>query len=209
MPYYYDYVFDQLLVPALILFFFIGGVFSVVIGVGLIVSSEKVFRLFGLMNYSVSTRRVMRPMAVQRDSGNFVWKHRRMAGAIFVAGAAYAVYGLIARVDGAAVVSLINLKFPPQFVLWLVQSVRIFLIAGCIISITVGLLLAFFPDAMRAIELRSSLWHSTRKIAPDADKMNFALDNWVATSPRLAGWIILFPALGMVGYFGSLLLGRI
>lgn len=208
MPHFNDYILDQLLVPALVLFFFIGGVFAVAVGVGLIVSSDRVFRLFGLMNHTVSTRRALRQMAIQRDSGGLVWKYRVWVGAFFVVGAGYAVYGLIANVGNSAVVAVLNLKLPPLFVFWLVESTRLFLIAGCTVSIVVGILLGFFPDAMRAIEKRASRWHSTRRLAPDADKMNLTLDNWVAAFPRAAGWTIVFPALGMVVYFGSQLLGR-
>lgn len=207
MPHFNDYILDQLLVPAVVLFFFIGGVLAVAVGVGLIVSSDRVFRLFGRMNYTVSTRRVLRPMAMPRDIGHLVWRCRGWVGAFFVVGAAYSIYE-IARVDNAAVVSLLNLKLPPLYVFWLVESTRLFLLAGCTVSIAVGILLGFFPDAMRAIEKRASHWHSTRRLAPDAEKMNLALDHWVAAFPRAAGWIIVFPALGMVVYFGSQLLGQ-
>ena len=208
MPHINNYIFDQLLIPSLIWFFFIGGVFAAAVGVGLIVSSDKVFRLLGLMNQSVSTRRAMRPMDMQRDSGSFIWKYRRLIGTLFVVGAAYAVYGLIARVDNLSVVALLNLKLPPLFVLWLVQSVRLFLIGGCLVSIVVGVLLGFFPDTMSSLEKRASRWHSTRQMVPDAEKMNLALDNWVTAYPRATGWILVFPALGMAAYFGGQLLGR-
>lgn len=208
MPHIDNYVFNQILVPAVVLFFFIGGLLALAVGLGLILNSARVFRLFGLMNRSVSTRHAFKLMAVNRDSGRFALKYRRLIGVIFVVGAAYAVYGLIAKVDSSAVVSMFNLKLPPLFVFWLVEGSRLFLIAGCAISIVVGILLGFSPDAMRAIEKRASHWHSTRQLVPDADKMNLTLDHWVAAFPRAAGWIMVFPALGMVVYFGSQLLGR-
>jgi hypothetical protein len=127
---------------------------------------------------------------------------------IFVVGAAYSVYGLIAWINDGAVVAMLNLKLAPLVVLLLVQSARLVLIVGYIVAIAVGILLIFFPDAMRSIEKRASHWHSTRQLAPDADKLILTLYNWVAAFPRVAGWIIVFPALGMVGFFGSQLLGR-
>ncbi len=209
MPHINDYVFYQLLVPALVLFFFIGGLFALAVGVGLIVSSSRVFRLFAWMNHMVSTRQALKPMTVWRDSTSHVWKYRRRIGAILVAGAAYSVYELIVGIHDAAVVSVLKLKLPPPFVLWLVQSTRWFLIAGCSVSIAVGILLVFFPEAMLAIEKRASHWISARRLDPGAEKVNLTLDNWVAAFPRAAGWILVFPALVMVIYFGSRLLGRI
>jgi len=208
MPHFNNYVLDQILFPSFVLFFFIWGMVAVAVGVGLIVNSAAVFRVFGRMNYSVSTRRATKPMAVPIDSSSFVLKYRVWIGAFFVIGAAYAEYGLVARVDNAAVVSLLNLKYPRAFVFWIVESSRLFLIVTCALSILVGFLLSFFPDAIRAIETYASRWYSTRRLAPQAEKMNLALDHWVTASPRAAGWMIVFPALALVAYFGSLLLGR-
>ncbi len=209
MPHVNNYVFDQLLAPAVVLFFFIGGLFALSVGVGLIVSSDRVFRLFGLMNQTVSTRKAFKPMAVWRDSGGLVWKYRRRIGTILVVGAAYSVYELIVGIHDAAVVPVLNLKLPPLFVFWLVQSTRWFLVGGCTVSIAVGILLVFFPEAMLAIEKRASHWISTRRLDPGAEKMNLTLDNWVAAFPRAAGWILVVPALGLVVHFGSQLLGQI
>lgn len=208
MPHIDNYVFDQILFPSITLFFFLGGVFAVAVGMGLIVNSDRMFRLFGLMNYTVSTRRALRPMAVTRDIGGFVWKYQRRIGAVIVVGAGFAVYGLTAHVNNFAIVSILNLKLPPLYVFWLVESTRLLLILGCAVSLTVGILLGFFPEVMQAIEKRASHWYSARRLAPDAEKMHLTLDNWITAFPRVAGWIIVFPALGLVVFFGSLLLGR-
>lgn len=201
-----SYILNQLLIPSALLFFFIGGLAAAIIGLGLIVHSAAVFRLFGIMNTSVSTRRMSRPLEIPRDSSGLVWKYRRPIAAFFMIGATFSLYGLIAQIDSAVVVATLKLKYPPVFVLWLVESTRLLLIVGCTVALAVGILLGFFPDAMRTLETRSSFWVSTRRLAPAADRMNLALDKWVAAFPRAAGWVILLPALGMVAYFGALLL---
>ena len=48
-------VIDQLIVPSVIWFFFVGGALAVAVGAGLILRSARTFRLFGLANRSVST----------------------------------------------------------------------------------------------------------------------------------------------------------
>lgn len=201
-----SYILNQLLIPSALLFFFIGGIAATVIGLGLIVNSAAVFRLFGIMNTSVSTRRMTKPLAIPRDSSGLVWKYRRPISAFFMIGATFSLYGLIAQIDNAVVVTILKLKYPPAFILWLVESTRLLLIVGCSVALAVGILLGFFPDAMRTLETHSSFWVSTRRLAPAADRMNLSLDKWVAAFPRAAGWAILLPALGMVAYFGVLLL---
>ncbi|MCK9381248.1 MAG: hypothetical protein M0P95_09295 [Sulfuritalea sp.] len=199
-------VVDQLIVPPALWFFFIGGLAAAVVGAGLILQSSSVFRLFGVMNRSVSTRRVLKPLEIPRDSSGLLWKYRRPIAACFAIGAVYSLYGLIAQIDNAAVVTALKLKYPSAAVLLVVESARRLLIIGCAVSLAVAVLLGVFPETMRALEVHASRWVSTRRMAPDADKMNVALDDWVAAFPRAAGCLILVPALGVMFYFGTLLL---
>lgn len=209
MPHFNNYVFDQLVAPALILFFFVGGVVALAVALGLIFRSTLVFRLFDAMNVSVSTRHATKPLAIPRDSSPFFMRHRIPIGIVFVIGAIYADYGLITGAGNAAVVSLFNTKLPPGYVFWIVESVRYFMMVSCTVSIIVGVLLVVSPDTLKSIERTGGRWVSTRQMATGAEKSYMALDRWVSAFPRIAGLIIVFPALGMMLYFGDQMLKRI
>ena len=206
MPRFNNYLIDQLIAPAFVWFFFIGGVVAVVIGVGLILRNPRVFSLFDLLNQSISTRKATKALSIQRDSERFFWKYRIPVGALFIAGALYADYGLLTGAGNAAIVTALNAKLPPGFVFWIVESLRYFLVVSCTVSIIVGVLLVLSPDTLKAIESSGSRWYSTRKMAPEAEQMNLKFDNWVRNNPRTAGLVIVFPALGMVTHFGDVLL---
>jgi len=208
MPRFNNFILDQFVAPALVWFFFIGGIVAVAIGIGLILRSPRVFRLFDLLNHSVSMRQATRPLAVPRDSSNFVWKYRRLIGSVFVVGAVYSIWGLVTGAGNSAIVTMLNLELPSGYVFWIVESLRYFLVVGCTAAIIVGILMVVSPDTLKAIEDVGSRWYSTRQIAPEAERMNLGLDQWVVAFPRTAGLIIVLPALGMVMYFGELLLKR-
>ncbi len=206
MPLFGSYVVDQLLVPSFILFFLIGGIAAIIIGLGLILNSARMFRVFDFLNYSVSTRKMGKPLAIPRDSSHYVWKHHRRLGALFALGAAYSLYGLVAQVNNAAFASALKLKLPPMFVLWVVESSRLILIVSCAVALVASLLLGFFPETMREIDRRASRWYSTRRLLPEADLSHLSLDRWVAAYPRASGCLILVPALAVVGYFAPLMM---
>ena len=208
MPRFNNYAIDQLIAPAFDLFFFIGGLAALLIGIGLVIKSPTVFRLFDIMNYSVSTRSATKPLEIPRDSSRFFLKHRVLLGLAFVVGALYADYGLLTGAGNAAIVTLFNTKLPPGYVFWIVESLRYFLMVSCTVSIIVGILMIISPDALKTVENTGGRWVSTHNIVADADKMNLAFDKWVAAYPRTAGLIITFPALGMVSYFWDQLLRR-
>ena len=209
MPRFNNYIIDQLIAPALVWFFFIGGIVAVAIGIGLIFRSARVFRLFNLVNHSVSTRHATKALAVPRDSSQFAWKYRHPIGVVFVVGAVYSVWGMVTGAGNAAIVAMLNLKLPGGYVFWIVESIRYFLVVSCTVAIIVGILMLISPDTLKTIENVGSRWYSTRQIVPDADKMNLTFDKWVAAFPRTTGLILLFPALGMLMYFGDLLLKRV
>ena len=209
MPLFNEYVMNQLIIPSVVLFFFIGGLAAAAIGVGLILRSPRVFRIFDLLNHSVSPRRATKFLSIRRDSGTFVWKYRRRIGLVFVLGALYSLWGLITGAGNAAIVAMLNLKFPSHFVFWIVESLRYFMIVGCTAAIIVGILMLVSPDTLKSIENVGARWYSARQTFPHGDRMNMPLDKWVAAFPRTAGLIIVFPALAVVMYFGDLLLRRV
>jgi len=208
MPHFNNYYIDQIIAPALLWFFFIGGIVAILISVGLIMRSPKIFQFFGLVNTSISTRQSTKALSIPRDSSQFFWKYRLPIGIVFVVGAIYSVWGLVTGAGNAAIVSLFNLKLPAGYVFWIVESLRYFLIVGCTAAIMVGVLMVISPDTLKVVEQLAGRWYSTRQITPEAEMMNLGFDKWVAAYPRTAGLVLIFPALGMSIYFGDLLLKR-
>ena len=65
------------------LFFLLGGVALLAVGVSLIVNSAGALRFFGSMNRWVSMRRMSRPLEIPRDTRQAVQKYRHVLAAIF------------------------------------------------------------------------------------------------------------------------------
>lgn len=203
-----SYAFQLWAVQFLVVLFLVGGLITVTVGVGLIVDSAGTLRFFVAMNRWVSTRRVYRPVEDPRDTRRPVQQYRRWLAVVFIAGAAFAIVGLGTGFDARAVSLVFGLDTRPSSVAsWLVEAVRWVLIVGNLTAIVIGIILGFFPEAMAALEARDGRWYSGRRLVNDADTMNFSLDNWVAASPRAAGWIITVAGLLLVGDFGILLFG--
>ena len=190
----------------LVVLFVVGGTAMLVAGLGLIFRSAATLRAFSGMNRWVSARRTLRPVEIPRDTSLAVQKYRRPLGAIFIAGSAYALYSLATEYNARAAILLLGLDiFRPAFATWAVDSIRWILIVGNAAGFVVGILLAFFPGALAALEARGSRWYSERQVARNRDTMNLTLDDWVARHPRTSGCVITFFALVQLGAFGLLL----
>lgn len=201
-----SHAFRMWLVQAIVAFFLVAGVALFAVGIGLIVNSVGALRFFGGMNRWVSMRRTTKSLEVLRDTRQAVQKYRHWLAAIFVLGGAFAVFGLLTRFDASAVIFALNLDFlKPALSIWLIDSVRWILVAGNLLAMVTGILLAFFPDTVVKLEARGSHWYSERKVTKGADQLNLKLDAWVSAHPRIAGWGIVFFALVLIGAFGLML----
>jgi hypothetical protein len=200
--------FTQWIAESLALFFLIGGVAVLAVGLGLFFNGGGTLRAFEKLNRWVSLRRATRPLEILRDTRPTVQKYRRWLAAIFVAGGAYALYGLATHFDAAAIIFSLRLNFlRADFASWLVDSTRWVLIAGNLTAIAIGFALAFAPAFVEAIESAGSRWFSERQLTKGSDDLRLPLDQRVAENPRVSGLIIAFFGLVLIGAFTLMLFG--
>ena len=194
------------LAQAATVFFLISGVAVLAAGMMLLVNSAGALRFFGSMNRWVSVRRMTKPLEVSRDTRSAVQKYRFWLAAFCIASGLFALSGLITRYDAKAIIVVFGLDdLRPVVAVWLVDSARWLLLIGNLAVVTVGVMLAFFPGALAALESRGSDWYSERKVAKGMDTMTLRLDDWVASYPRAAGAIITVFGLALIGAFAMIM----
>lgn len=195
---------NELLLPAVALFFLLWSLVGAAFGAGLIVWGAKMYRLFGFMNRYVSTRAGLKSMSMAHDVGPAVRKYRYLLGACLVLGAAYTICGMTAWFNTNALVVSLNLGYPRLFVAWIAESVRWFLILFSVIAFVTGIMLVFFPHVIDRIERLANHWYSVRKLTLGADTMHLQFDNLVEAFPRSAGAAILIASLYLAANAGIL-----
>jgi hypothetical protein len=185
-----NYLADQLLIPFLLWILIAAGLTGIALGVCLIADGARTLRLLGTMNRWISMRRSLKPMEQPHDIGKAVYRYPRWFGIAFAIAGAFAIFMLVKNVEAAAVVSALGGSPARVVVTWVVESLRWILVAGGVLAVVVGAILVFSADALRSWEARANQWISSRRLVKGADTMHLTLDRWVATSPRVAGWMI-------------------
>ncbi len=193
----------NLIVPPVLWFFFIGGIFSMAIGIGLICFSSRVYQLFDRMNRWVSFRQVSKPMAIPRDSWPFMERNRRWIALVFIVASLLSIANLLWRLDAAALAGMAGLAsvkyhVPRAFAIWLITSAWWFLLIGSGVAALVGVGLGFFPQTVKRVEQWPGLWFSPRNMTKGAETQYTPLDKLALTHPRWLGTIIVVVALGNV-----------
>jgi hypothetical protein len=198
-------VVQYLLFPPILWFFFIGGIFSIVVGIGLVGFSSRTYVFFERMNRWVSFRQVSRPIAVPRDSWPFIERHRRWFALVFIAAGIFSVCNLIWRLDIGKLVVMASAKYhvPVAFAAWLAASGWWFLMIGSVVAVLVGIGLEFFPATIKQVEQWSDRWYSSRHVSRQADVMHIPLDRLALRHPRWLGASIIVVATGNVIAIGN------
>lgn len=191
---------QQLLVSPLLWLLFIGGVFSVAIGIGLVCFSSRVFSFCDRMNQWVSFRRALKPAAIPRDSWPFFERYRRWFALVFIVASIFSITHLITRIDAHQLGMLASsrLQVPPAFAEWIFSSVWWFLLIGSVLTIAVSVMLGFFPAALHKLDQQSGRWFSLRHTYKDVDLMYTPLDKLAYRYPRALGGLIVIAALANV-----------
>jgi hypothetical protein len=203
-----SHAFMQWLAESVVVFFLIGGLVVLVVGLCLLFNARRTLWFFGTVNRWVSLRRATKPLEVPRDTRPFVQRHRRWLAAIFVAGGIFAMYGLITGFDASAVIFVFGLdSLRPSFASWVVDSARWILMVGNFAAIVLGIALGFFPESVTTLEAGGSHWYSERQFSRGSDTLRLPLDQKVAAFPRASGLVMTFFGLALAGAYGLMLFG--
>lgn len=199
-----NYFVETLVVPSVAEFFLLFSVVGVAVGLGLIVWRGPTLRLLGTLNRWVSTRRWLKAAEIPRDTSSSVQRYRVWIGAFFVLAAVYSLFGLLARFEVSALVQTSRLGTWQPAAVWLLQSLRWFLVLASVVAGAVGALMIFLPGSLQKLETRANEWHSSRQALGGApDQMYMPLDKWVEHYPRIAGVVIAAGAFAVA--IGSLM----
>jgi hypothetical protein len=199
-----NYYVETLVAPSIAQFFLVFSVVGVAVGVGLMLWRQPTLRFLGALNRWISTRRWLKSVEIPRDTSSAVHRYRLWIGLFFVLAAAYSLFGLIARFELSALVQTNRMGPWQPAVVWLLQSLRWFLVLASIAAAAVGAMMVLLPETMRKLEASANEWHSSRNALGGAgDTMYMPLDKWVEHYPRIAGAVIA--AGGVAIAIGSLM----
>lgn len=194
---------DQLIIPFLLVFLFIGSLGGVVLGCTLLLRSAPAIQFIHSMNRFVSMRQATRELEIPRQ----VMRPSKWLGIFLVAGGAFACYYLLARLQiPRSALSIVDPRFGTALA---IDSARWLLVTGCVVSVAMGILVLFFPGALQALETRINRWVSTRHLLPaESGRMKAPLDLLVEAYPRAAGWTIAVSSLVVVAAVSLLIAAR-
>jgi hypothetical protein len=193
----------SILLTAVLAFILAGSLLGIALGAALLARNARAQAFVGGMNRWVSTRRLLRPVELPRDTGH----GGRGLGLLLAIAGAYVLF-VLAQIPLAKVAAALRVNAGSTLALIAIETAKWLLLAGCAASLVTGVMLVFFPQRWRSIEARANRWYSSRQMAAGGDDMHVPLDRLAERHPRAAGGLIL--ALSLASAIATaLLLSRV
>ena len=189
-----------LLAKALLIFLLLGSAFGTVFGVGIAVRANWCVRMNELMSRWISTRLMLKPVEVPRDTQRALYRHHRLLGALVLAGAAYALAVLATLPDLRGLAVQLAKRSNPHVMEVYLRAGWAFLLVGNAAALLAGLALLLRPSLLKGVEAWANRSISLRSVGRFLETMNYAPDRLVQTYPRVAGTLIAVGSLWVAAH---------
>jgi len=185
----------QTLGPVLYVLLLGGAALGLVVGVLLLVNSERVMQWNSRLNRWYSTRRAMRSLDGQIDIKRPLYRWHRVLGVLVFAASVYTLDILVFGFQTSALVRALRGAGNPTLLALVVDGVKIFLIVGNVAALLASAALIFRPSLLKGLEVWGDRQFSVRVSTQPLDIMRYQPDDFVRRRPRLVGALL---ALGSV-----------
>jgi len=183
-----------------------GAALGLVIGIVLLVDSERALRWNGYMNRWISTSNALSVLDRPRDIKRLIYRWHRVVGLLVIAGALYSVNVLAFGFGTEPLVRSFRDLASPTTLRLTVDTLKIFLIAGNNAAILAGIILCFRPSLLKEVEGWADRQYGARLANPNLDAPRYPPDEFVRAHPRLAGALATLGSLFVLVSLGATLL---
>ena len=179
----------QTLGPVLFVVLVGGAAVGLILGVLLVIDSERVMRWNAMLNRWYSTQQAAGALDRSIDIKRPLYRWHRVMGVLIFAASLYTLDVLVFGFHGSALVRALRGTADPGLLAIVLEALRLFLIAGNIAALFVAAVLAFRPSLLKGLESWGDRQYSVGESKP-FDVMRYQPDNFVRGRPRLVGGLL-------------------
>jgi hypothetical protein len=193
------------LAPVLYVLLLGGAVLGLIVGITLLIDSERVMRWNYVLNRWYSTRQALRPLKQPIDVKRVVYRWHRVVGVLVFAGAlftldvlafSYKTGALVRAFGGGSDSAALSIAF---------EALRIVLIVGNVAGLVAAIVLCFRPSLLKGVEAAADQQYSTRAATKSLEMMHYQPDDLARARPKVVGTLFTLGSLYVLVVLGLLL----
>lgn len=196
----------QTLGPVLYVLLLAGAVLGLLVGIMLLVDSQRLMSWNTSLNRWYETRRGMDALERPVDVKRVVYRWHRVLGVVVLAGAIYTLDVLVFGFPAGALVRVFRDLGNPAILSLAVETIRIFLIVGNVAAFAAAAVLCFRPSLLKGLEAWGDREFSGHESTKALDAMRYQPDAFVRARPRLVGGLVALGSLYVLITLGVLLI---
>jgi len=186
----------QLLLDSLNAFFIIGALFSLIIGMLLIIRPSLALKIDRYMSRNFSLRRSLKPLELPRSAvEQHFYRHHHGFGLMLIFFSSYILYTMLFNFQLHAIAQALGNGISLQARLWLLESLRAFLTLSSSLIILLGYLVYSRPSQLKKIEEVANRWLSTRRALRFLDMSYEGPSSSVQHRPKVWGVVIVLGSI--------------
>lgn len=193
------------LAPVLYVLLLGGALLGLVVGIVLLVDSERVIRWNSALNRWYSTRQAFHSLEEPIDVKRFIYRWHRLAGVLVFAGAIFTLDVLAFSYQTGALVRAFRGLGNPAILSILFEALRIVLIVGNVAGLLAAVVLCFRPSLLKGLEDVGDRYYSGREATKPLDTMHYQPDDFVRARPKLVGTLFTLGSLYILFALGLLI----
>jgi len=172
---------------ALYVLLLLGAALGLLVGIMLLIDSQRVLRWNAYLNRWISTGESLRVLDQPHDLKRIVYRRHRIVGVVVLAAALYALDVLVFNIQTRPLVRIFRDLANPGTLELFAEAVRLFLVAGNALAILAGIILVFRPSLFKGVEAWTDRQYSPRLSSQNLDEPRYQPDEFVRAHLRLAG----------------------
>jgi hypothetical protein len=193
------------LAPVLYVLLLGGAVLGLVVGITLLVDSERVLRWNSTLNRWYSTRQAFHRLDEPIDVKRVVYRWHRIAGVLVFTGALFTLDVLAFSYQTGALVRAFHGLGNPAILGIVFEGLRIILIVGNVAGLVAAAILCFRPSLLKGVEAVGDRYYSGREAVKPFEAMHYQPDSFVQARPKLVGTLFTAGSLYILVALGLLL----
>jgi len=180
-----------------VIFIIMGSVAGLLIGALLVFRPQQFQVISGLLNRWVSTRTFDKALESSFSIDPWLYRYRRVTGALILAGALFVLFYFTVQLDRAATIEGLakHFHYYPSIVGGLLDALVLSSLLGSLCAIFVALCLIFRPSLLRGFEESANQWLSLRKALKPMEIPRDNMDRYVQRYTRQVGIFLLLGSL--------------
>jgi uncharacterized membrane protein YidH (DUF202 family) len=195
----------DILLQSFLIFVAVGCVFSLIIGVSMLLKPEGVLRLNQYLSRWVGTEKLSAALDAPHSVETALYRRHRSVGVLVLAGGLYILYVMLFAFKKKAAGGDLSFGLNPQIAAWFLDALGVVLVVSSVLGLIIGFFLVVRPSVFKPVEEWGNKWYATEKSLRVMEAVHLKPDEAMIRNYRFVSALVVAGSLYVILSFWFML----